>query len=92
VAQRKHDKDKPPERCSAMLGIAHAVMALARAPKSRAVDNACNVYWAQWRDQPRLEVPGYAIDGHTARGRSARTHRTVDLRLELWDLERAAQR
>jgi replication-associated recombination protein RarA len=61
-----------------MLYIAHAVMALARAPKSRAVDNACNVYWSQRRDQPRLEVPDWAIDGNTARGRArGRTERST---------------
>jgi replication-associated recombination protein RarA len=48
--------------------LAHAVMALSRAPKSRAVDNACNLYYAH-RETLAFEVPDYALDSHTKRGR-----------------------
>jgi replication-associated recombination protein RarA len=53
-----------PER----LFVLHAVMLMARARKSRRVDNAI---WASYAIPEPLaaEIPDYAIDGHTARGR-----------------------
>ena len=42
------------------------MLALARAPKSRLVDHA---YVAIMGERPRLEVPDYALDQHTERGR-----------------------
>jgi replication-associated recombination protein RarA len=47
----------------------HAVMMMARAKKSRVVDNAI---WATYAiEQPLVaEIPEYALDGHTARGRA----------------------
>lgn len=53
-----------PER----LFTTHAAMLLARAPKSRRVDTAV---WANY-GQPgqHFEIPDYAIDRHTARGRA----------------------
>jgi replication-associated recombination protein RarA len=50
------------------LFLVHAVLVLARAPKSRIVDHATMI---QYRGQrPALEVPDHALDRHTARGRS----------------------
>ena len=46
--------------------LTHAVLALATAPKSRAVD------WLQmwaYSDAERREIPDFALDKHTARGR-----------------------
>lgn len=60
-----------PER----LFVMHAVMLLARAKKSRYVDNAI---WATYAvEQPLVaEIPEYALDGHTARGRALRRANT----------------
>jgi len=66
---RKAEKDRPPERSSAMLFLVHAVCLLARAPKSRLVDNASTVFYSGDREGMRLEVHDYALDHHTARGR-----------------------
>jgi replication-associated recombination protein RarA len=66
---RKAEKDRPPERSSAMLFLVHAVCLLARAPKSRLVDNAGTVFYSGDREAIRLEIPDHALDHHTARGR-----------------------
>jgi replication-associated recombination protein RarA len=58
--------DRGSER-NANLFLTHAVIALARAPKSRLVDHAYVV--ASSPDRPRLEVPDYALDMHTKAGR-----------------------
>ena len=44
----------------------HAVLHLARAPKSRIVDNLLNVVY---NTDEKLVIPDYAIDIHTPRGR-----------------------
>ena len=46
--------------------LTHAVLALARAPKSRLVEHA---YVVAMGDRPAVDVPDYALDKHTARGR-----------------------
>jgi MgsA AAA+ ATPase C terminal len=46
--------------------LVHAVVALARARKSRLCDHALVVMYAG--ERPRPEVPDYALDRHTARG------------------------
>ena len=75
---RKAEKDRPPERSTAMLFLVHAVVLLARAPKSRLVDNACTVFYAGDREQMEMEIPDYALDHHTNRGRKlGRTEATV---------------
>jgi replication-associated recombination protein RarA len=61
--KKKGDKVHCPER----LFLVHAVMLLARARKSRAVDNACVVFYAGTR--PKREVPDHALDKHIKRGR-----------------------
>jgi replication-associated recombination protein RarA len=62
--KKKGDKVHFPER----LFLVHAVMLLARARKSRAVDNACVVFYMGKRE--RREVPDFALDKHTKRGRN----------------------
>lgn len=49
------------------LFFVHAVLLLARSPKSRIVDNALMVYFEGPR--PLREIPDYALDKHTRRGR-----------------------
>jgi replication-associated recombination protein RarA len=63
--QRKHDKG---DEATANLFLVHAVLALARAPKTRIVDHAYVVVVQGPR--PRLEVPDYALDMHTKQGRN----------------------
>jgi len=69
---RKTEKDRPPERSSAMLYLVHAACLLARAPKSRLIDHACTVFYTGDREAMTLEIPDYAVDHHTARGRRLR--------------------
>ncbi len=56
------------------LMLVHAVILLVRAPKSRMVDHAVMVMYEGEREP--LEVPDYALDQHTGRGR--RMGRGVD--------------
>jgi hypothetical protein len=51
----------------ARLYLVHAVLYLARAPKSRIVDHAVMAFYEG--DPPRIEVPDWALDKHTRRGR-----------------------
>lgn len=53
----------------ASLITTHAVMRLARAPKNREVADANSVAELNYEAGERLEVPDYALDGHTDRGR-----------------------
>jgi replication-associated recombination protein RarA len=62
--QKKADRG---DEGTATLFLVHAVLALARAPKTRIVDHAYVVVVQGPR--PRLEVPDYALDVHTTRGR-----------------------
>jgi replication-associated recombination protein RarA len=55
-----HKKD------SSRLFLVHAVLYLARAPKSRMVDNLLAIVY---NDERELEIPDYALDMHTIRGR-----------------------
>ncbi len=64
MEQRKTDKGNTQH---ANLFLVHAVVALSRAPKSRMVDTAYVV--VSQRDRPCLEIPDYALDMHTRRGR-----------------------
>jgi replication-associated recombination protein RarA len=50
--------------------LLHAVVLLVRAPKSRYLDHVLTVYYEG--DRPTREVPDYALDKHTARGRQLR--------------------
>src|SRR5581483_2181487 len=70
VETRKAEpKGTVPERSNAMLFLVHAVVLLARAPKSRLIDHACVVFYTGDRAASRPDIPDYAVDHHTARGR-----------------------
>lgn len=72
--ERKQNK----EPGTGMLYLMHAVLLLARAPKSRIVDNATNVMYGGDRRAIAVEIPDYAVDHHTARGRKmGRSEATV---------------
>lgn len=62
---KKDNKENKPER----LFLAHAVLQLCRAKKSRLVDWAMIKYWRQ-HDTIRIEVPDYAFDMHNQKGKS----------------------
>jgi len=61
--RRKDDKTHAPER----LFLVHAVLHLAASAKSRQVDHALIVHYEGPR--PRREIPDWALDRHTGRGR-----------------------
>lgn len=61
--EREPTKGGAPER----LYIIHAVLLCVQAKKSRLVDNALNVFYA---DQSPREVPDWALDKHTQEGRA----------------------
>ena len=67
--RKTEPKGTAPERSAAMLFLVHAVILLARSAKSRLVDNACVVFYTVERRTMDVEIPGYALDHHTARGR-----------------------
>jgi replication-associated recombination protein RarA len=60
----KKAKDDP---ANSALFLCHAVVVLCRAKKSRLVDHALMVGWEA--ERPALEIPDYALDQHTSRGR-----------------------
>lgn len=62
--KKKDDTRHAPER----LFLVHAVMLLCRSAKSRTVDHALIVNYEGPR--PKREIPDFAIDRHTSRGRS----------------------
>lgn len=65
LAQRKKKDEKHyPER----LFLVHGILLLVRAKKSRIVDHATITYYAG--ALPHQEIPDYALDKHTMRGRS----------------------
>lgn len=64
--RKKKDVQHGPER----LFLVHAVLILARAPKSRLVDHALIVMYEGNRGG--REIPDFALDRHTARGRQRR--------------------
>lgn len=51
------------------INLFHAVMLLARAKKSRVVCDACVLHYESPEIVERLEIPDYALDQHTGRGR-----------------------
>jgi replication-associated recombination protein RarA len=62
--RKKKDTHHAPER----LFLVHAVLFLARCKKSRMVDHALICMYEAAREQ--REIPDFALDKHTARGRS----------------------
>lgn len=63
--KKKQNQSQPSER----LFITQAVILLARSPKSRMVCHA-SIYHFRSHHQRRLEIPDYALDQHTKRGKS----------------------
>lgn len=63
--KKKKDAKNQPER----LPFVHAVILLAASPKSRIVDNALIAHFFTHHGD-RREVPDYALDKHTVRGRN----------------------
>lgn len=63
--KKKKDTKHVPER----LFLTHAILLLCRAKKSRLVDWTLIAYWEGHGQEPRREIPDYAFDKHTARGR-----------------------
>ena len=59
-------KGKEKDKGESMLFLVNAVLFLARSPKSRIVDNLLTVVS---HAEEKLEMPDYAIDKHTYRGR-----------------------
>jgi replication-associated recombination protein RarA len=67
------DVKKASKRPSERIILAHAIIALCRAPKSRIADDLAALVSHQ-RDNEglRREIPEYALDQHTARGKQRR--------------------
>ncbi len=66
VLEKQYDDADARKSDSSRLFLVHAVLYLARSPKSRIVDNLLAVVY---NDQRRLESPDYALDMHTYRGK-----------------------
>lgn len=64
--RKKKDERHGPER----LFLVHAVLVLARAPKSRLIDHALIVMYEGERSG--RQIPDFALDRHTRRGRQRR--------------------
>lgn len=60
---------KSPKHRPERLFLVHAVLYLTTSPKSRIVDNALIQHYAE-HDRLRREIPDYAFDKHTQRGRA----------------------
>jgi replication-associated recombination protein RarA len=67
-AAAKGGRELPPE---SRLYLLHAVQVLCRAQKSRMVDHAYMTYYEGDRAGLGIEIPDYALDGHTYRGKKA---------------------
>jgi replication-associated recombination protein RarA len=52
------------------LHVSQAIIALCRAPKCRMNDHAACLFFYNEYKVPRVPIPDYALDEHTARGRS----------------------
>ena len=66
VLEKNYDDAVRRENDSSRLFLVHAVLYLARSPKSRIVDNLLTIVY---NSEERLEIPDYALDMHTFRGR-----------------------
>lgn len=55
---------------TARLIIANAILTLCRAPKSRIADHFQRFMVEEWQHGERREIPDYALDKHTKRGRN----------------------
>jgi replication-associated recombination protein RarA len=61
-------KEKPKED-SHRLFLVNAVLLLAKAPKSRLVDDILITVYGNIKNKKQLEIPDYALDMHTMRGK-----------------------
>lgn len=52
------------------LFLSHAILALCRSPKSRIADEFLEVVNGERKAGKKLEIPDYALDMHTARGKA----------------------
>jgi len=62
IAKTKGKKDD--------LQLMHAVLLISRAKKSRLVDSVCGALFLSERKRYEREIPDYALDKHTRRGRT----------------------
>jgi replication-associated recombination protein RarA len=65
IQKKKKDDKNRPER----LFYTHAILMICRAKKSRVVDNSLIYFWETHYNEKR-EVPEFAYDKHTTKGRS----------------------
>lgn len=78
IVKKDEGGKHPPSDSAGGTHLVHAVLLLVRARKSRIVDNACVVFYQVDRRKLGMQIPDYAVDHHTARGRSlGRTEATV---------------
>jgi replication-associated recombination protein RarA len=66
VLEKQYDDFKERDKDDYRLFLIHAILYLARSPKSRLVDN---LLITVYHDKRKLEMPDDAIDKHTIRGR-----------------------
>ena len=66
VLEKQYDDTVSRKNDSSRLFLVHAVLYLAMSPKSRIVDNLLSVVY---NDEERHEIPDYALDKHTYRGK-----------------------
>jgi len=69
VLKKEYYDARGREDDSYRLFLVHAVLFLARSPKSRIVDDLLNVVYGQIQhEDKKLAIPDYALDMHTSRG------------------------
>jgi len=70
VLARQYFEALEKKKDSKRLFLSHAILLLARSTKSRIVDNFLLTVYGDIEKGIRLEIPDYALDNHTARGKS----------------------
>jgi replication-associated recombination protein RarA len=90
--KRRQRQQPDPASSAGMTYLVHGILLLCRAQKSRMVDNACVVFYADreaLQFQQQFEISDYSLDHHTQRGRAmGRTEEAV--RHESYRLENVA--
>jgi replication-associated recombination protein RarA len=70
ILEKEYDDATRRGNISARLFPTHAVLFLARSPKSRTVDDLLNVVYGEIQhEDKKLPIPDYALDMHTLRGK-----------------------
>jgi replication-associated recombination protein RarA len=70
VLEKEYNSAKERGNDSYRLFLVHAVLFLARSPKSRIVDDLLNVVYGEIQhEDKKLPIPDYALDMHTLRGK-----------------------